>query len=119
MLVAVSIFAIVGITYVSALGTNVKVLLSADQHTTAESLAKAQLEAINNAPYNATDPLPEDPYDTITGVPDDYEINITVRRINPETGTDSATDLGVQKITCNVTCLYAPYKGIVVESYKR
>jgi prepilin-type N-terminal cleavage/methylation domain-containing protein len=119
VLVAVSIFAVVGITYVSALGTNVKVLLTADQHTTAESLAKAQLEAIQNAPYNATDPLPEDPYETITGVPDGYVINISVKRIDPETGQESGTDLGVQKITCNVTALYPPYKGIVVESYKK
>jgi|WetSurMetagenome_2_1015567.scaffolds.fasta_scaffold1409404_1 prepilin-type N-terminal cleavage/methylation domain-containing protein len=120
VLVAVSIFAIVGVTFVSALGTNVKLLLMADQRTTAESLAKAQLEAINNAPYNATSPLPANPYSTITGIPNGYEIKIVVKLINPETGADSITDLGVQKIACNVTCQWhTPPEVIVVEAYKR
>lgn len=119
VLVAVSIFAVVGITYVSALGTNVKVLLLADQRTTAESLARAQLEAINNAPYNAADPLPETPYEIISNVPEGYDIKISVKLINPETGQVSATDLGVQKVTCNVTCRYPPYESVVVESYKK
>jgi prepilin-type N-terminal cleavage/methylation domain-containing protein len=117
VLVAVSIFAIVGVTYTTALGTNVKVLLMADQRTTAESLAKTQLEAINNASYNATYPLPSNPYGTMTA--DGYDIKYTVELINPETGSDNATDFGVQKITCNVTGNYPPYSSVVIQSYKR
>ncbi|MCX6007110.1 MAG: prepilin-type N-terminal cleavage/methylation domain-containing protein [Chloroflexi bacterium] len=125
-LIALAIFAIVGVTFVSALGTNFKVLLMTDQRTTAESLAKTQLEAINNAPYDFTPPYE---YSKIT-LPYGYDIqpngsdinHIAVVLIDPETGAVSGTDLGVQKVTCNVTCLWqSPPWGsvIVVESYKR
>lgn len=117
VLVALSIFAVVGVTFVSALGTNFKVLLMADQRTTAESLAKTQMEAINNAPYNSTSPYT---YNKITGIPAGYDINIAVVLINPETGAISALDLGVQKVTVTVTCQqHSPPEVIVVESYKR
>jgi Tfp pilus assembly protein PilV len=118
-LIALAIFALVAVTFTAALGTNFKMLLVADQRTTAESLAKAQLEAINNAPYDAVPPLT---YDKITGIPYGYDVNITVELINPETGAVSATDLGVQKVTCTVTCQgYSPSNAPVftIEAYKR
>ena len=117
VLVAVSIFAIVGVTFASALVTNAKGLLMAQQHTIAENLAKTQMEAINNAPYNATSPLPANPYDKITVIPTGYDINIAVVLINPETGAVSASDLGVQKVTVTITCQHEPV--IAVEYYKR
>jgi Tfp pilus assembly protein PilV len=120
VLIAMSIFAMVGVTFVSALGTNYKMLCLADQRTVAENLAKAQMEAINNAPYNATSPLPADPYDKITDIPAGYAINVNVELINPETGAVSASDLGVQKITVTVTCQqHEPPEVIAVEHYKR
>ena len=117
VLVSLLIFATVSVTFVSALGTNFKVLLVADQRTTAETLAKAQLEAINNAPYDFTVPYV---YNKITNIPAGYDIAIAVLLINPETGAVSATDLGVQKITVTVTCQqHSPPEIIVVETYKR
>ena len=117
VLVSLSIFAIVGVTIVAALGTNFRVLTVADQRTTAESLAKTQLEAINNAPYDFTVPYV---YNKITNIPAGYDIAIAVLLINPETGAVSATDLGVQKITVTVTCQqHSPPEIIVVETYKR
>jgi len=116
------IFSAVTVIFAAALGTNFKVLLVADQRTTAETLARAQLEAINNAPYDFTPPYE---YDKITGIPYGYVINsngadanhISVTLINPETGAVSATDLGVQKVTCSVTCPGGQF--ITVEAYKR
>jgi prepilin-type N-terminal cleavage/methylation domain-containing protein len=120
VLVALSIFAVVSVTFVSALGTNFTVLLLAEQRTTAENLAKRQMEAINNEPYNATEPLPADPYTKITGIPTGYDINIAVVRINPETGVVSASDLGVQKVTVTVTCQQRTTPEVIaVEYYKR
>jgi len=125
VLVSLLIFATVSVTFVSALGTNYKVLLMADQRTTAESLAKAQLEAINNATYDTIAPYE---YNKITGIPAGYDINsngadanhIRVTLVDPVTGGVSATDLGVQKVTCNITCQWAsPTTVISVESYKR
>jgi len=117
VLIALAIFAVVGVTFVSALGTNFKVLLVADQRTTAESLVKTQMEAINNAPYDSTPPYT---YDKITGIPAGYDINIAVALVNPETGAVSATDLGVQKVTVTITCQqHLPPEVLVLESYKR
>jgi len=117
VLVALSIFAVVGVTFVSALGTNFKVLIVADQRTTAESLAKTQMEAINNAPYDSTAPYT---YSKISGIPAGYDVNIAVDLINPETGGVSALDLGIQKVTVTVTCQQrVPPEVLVLESYKR
>ncbi len=117
VLVSLLIFATVSVTFVAALGTNFKVLLVADQRTTAETLAKAQLEAINNAPYDFTAPYA---YSKITGIPAGYDVTHAAILINPETGAVSATDLGVQKITVTVTCQqHSPPEIMVVETYKR
>lgn len=117
VLIALAIFAVVGVTFVSALSTNFKVLLIADQRTTAESLARTQMEAINNAPYDSTPPYS---YNKISGIPGGYDINISVALVNPETGAVSATDLGVQKVTVTVTCQqHSPPEVLVLESYKR
>jgi len=117
VLVALAIFAVVGVVFTAALGTNFKVLTLADQRTTAESLAKAQLEAISNAPYDSISPYT---YSKITGIPAGYDISISVVLIDPLTGAVSATDLGVQKVTCNVTCQWSsPTTVISIESYKR
>lgn len=117
VLIALAILAVVGVTFVTALGTNFKVLLMADQRTTAESLARTQMEAINNAPYDSISPYA---YNKITGIPSGYDINIAVALINPETGAVSALDLGVQKVTVTVTCVqHSPPEVLVLESYKR
>lgn len=117
VLIALAIFAVIGVTFVSALGTNFKVLLIADQRTTAESLAKTQMEEINNSPYDSTPPYS---YNKISGIPEGYDININVALINPETGSVSALDLGVQKVTVTVTCQqHSPPEVLVLESYKR
>jgi len=117
VLIALAIFAVVGVTFMSALGTNFKVLLVADQRTTAESLAKTQMESINNAPYDSASPYT---YGKITGIPAGYDIIIAVDLVNPETGVISAIDLGVQKVTVTVTCQqHSPPEVLVIESYKR
>jgi Tfp pilus assembly protein PilV len=117
VLIALAIFSVVGVTFVSALGTNFKVLTIADQRTTAESLAKTQMEAINNAVYDSTPPYT---YTKITGIPAGYDVTIAVALINPETGAVSALDLGVQKVTVTVTCQQrTPSTVLVLETYKR
>jgi len=117
VLIAVAIFGVVGVTFVSALGTNFKVLLLADQRTTAESLAKTQMESINNSPYDSSPPYS---YSKISGIPQGYDITVNVALVNPETGGVSAIDLGVQKVTVTVTCQqHSPPEVLVLESYKR
>ena len=124
VLVALSIFAVVAVVFTAALGTNFKVLTLADQRTTAESLAKAQLEAINNAPYDSSSPYEYNKIAVPYGYaikPDGSDANhIRAVLIDPLTGAVSATDLGVQKVTCNVTCQWSsPTTVISIEAYKR
>ncbi len=114
VLIALSIFVIVAVPSAEALSTNFKVLLINNQRTTAESLAKTQMEAIYNTPYNSTAPYQ---YTAITD--DRYYITPTTVLIDPVTGQTSALDLGVQKITCNVTCKSPPFESIIIQSYKR
>jgi prepilin-type N-terminal cleavage/methylation domain-containing protein len=117
VITSMAIFAMVGVTFVSVLATNVKVLSTADQRTTAESLAKTQMEAISNAPYDSTAPYS---YNTISNIPSGYGINVYVALVNPETGAVSATDLGVQKVTVTVTCQQrSPQEVITMQAYKR
>lgn len=117
VLAALAVFSVVSVTMVSALGTNFKVLATADRRSTAESLVKTQMEAINNSSYDSTPPYT---YTKISNIPVGYDINITVALINPETGAVSAVDLGVQKVTVAVTCQQrTPPEVLVMESYKR
>jgi prepilin-type N-terminal cleavage/methylation domain-containing protein len=89
VLVALSIFAVVGVVFTAALGTNFKVLLRADQRTTAETLAKAKLEMINKAAYYST-------YDNITiDIPAGYVITTAIELIDPLTG-----DVALQTLEC-------------------
>jgi Tfp pilus assembly protein PilV len=122
VLIGALILGFVGVVFLSALASNYRVLLTAEQRTTAESLGRRQMEALNNAPYDGTAPYSYDNY-TITGIPSGYGVNIAVSLIDPETGATSATDLGVQKVTVSVTCQKRlPNQSstvIVLESYKR
>ena len=122
-LIAFMIFSVVAVTFIHALETNFRVLCMDRQRTTAESLAKTQLEVINNAPYNPVSPYS---YDNITiSPPAGYQIAISKGvLIDPRNGTVSGTDYGVQKVTCNVTCSVRCFDNstatvISIESYKR
>jgi prepilin-type N-terminal cleavage/methylation domain-containing protein len=114
VLVALSIFAVVGVVFTAALGTNFKVLVLADQRTTAESLAKAKLEAIDKAAYYST-------YDNVTiSIPSGYAVSTAVVYVDPLTGLVSSTDVGMQKVTVTVTFPQrSPPEVIVISSYKR
>jgi len=119
VLVSMTILAVIGVTFVTALGTGYKVLTTSDQRTTAESLAKAQLENIVNAPYDGTAPYNYDSY-LITGIPAGYGVSIAVALVDPRTGNVSTTDLGVQKVTVTVTCQqHSPSTVVAMEVYKR
>lgn len=56
VLVALALLAIVGVGLIAALGGASKVLSSADSRETARDLAQAQMESIQNQPYQSTSP---------------------------------------------------------------
>jgi prepilin-type N-terminal cleavage/methylation domain-containing protein len=119
VLVAMGVFAMVGVSFISTIGTSYNILSTSDQHTVAESLARAQMDKINNAPYNGTAPYTYDNY-TITGIPAGYGVSAAVALVDPQTGNTSATDLGIQKVTVTVTCQrHSPPAVVVLQTYKR
>jgi Tfp pilus assembly protein PilV len=122
ILIASLILSLVGVVFMTALASNYRVLRNTDQRTTAESLARSQMEAINNAPYDGTAPYSYDNY-TITGIPSGYRITIAAVPIDPVTGDNSTMDLGIQKVTVTVICQNRlpdlSSTVLVLESYKR
>lgn len=75
VLVALAILGIVAAAFLSGLATASKAVLIADVRTTAESLARSQMEHIKNQEYI---PVPEGAdevtYQKIGGIPGDYTI---------------------------------------------
>ncbi len=119
-LIALAILAAVGVAFLLGLGTAYKAVTVSGQHTTAESLAKSQLEAIKACPYDNQNNPPDYSDCKITDILEqpeyhDYDIQISAERLDPkEDGADN--DDGLQKITVTVT-----YKGrelLNLEGYK-
>ena len=60
MLIAVAILGVVAVAFLTALTTASGALIIADEHTTAESLARSQLEYVKSQPFST--PCPDNPW---------------------------------------------------------
>ena len=95
VLIALSILGLIAAAFLSGLATASKALLIADERTTAESLARSQLEYVKGIYYvdEATsypkEPLPQEHID------DGFEVTITALPLDDP-------DQGIQKITVTV-----------------
>jgi prepilin-type N-terminal cleavage/methylation domain-containing protein len=111
VVIAIALLGIIGITILSALSTATLALIIADNRATAESLARTQMEYVQNKgyiDYHQSDHLE---YGVI-GEPDNYDIQMTVTPLDPqtyepylcneETGL-CANDEGIQLITVTIT----------------
>ncbi len=110
VLVALAILGIVAAAFLSGLATATKAIYIADVRTTAESLARSQMEYVKNQPYDDTLPIA---YDEISDP--DFNIDITAERLDPE-GDGFDDDDGIQKIT--VTVEFQGEVKITLEDYK-
>jgi prepilin-type N-terminal cleavage/methylation domain-containing protein len=119
VLVALSILSVVSVTFAVSMFTGYKGLGVSEDHTIAESLARTQLEAINNEPYDFTAPYQ---YTKII-IPTEYQgfydiaTPIAGTLIDPITGGVSGIDLGMQKVIVTVT--KNGVQILQVQSYKR
>lgn len=87
VLIALALMGLIAIAFANGLGTASKAVITGDVRTTAESLARSQMEYIKNQPYiDYSDPDrdPED-YDVMEECPENYAINIVVQPIDPDT----------------------------------
>ena len=101
-LVALGILAIVAVVSLSAISGAFNSASLARERTTAESLARSQLERIKSAPYEPAPPY----YSPLAGIPDGYALDIVVTPLRD----------GLQKVRVSVSHWG---KGVfAVEDYK-
>jgi prepilin-type N-terminal cleavage/methylation domain-containing protein len=109
----------VAVLYLGYLATGSRAIFIADERTTAESLARTQMEYVRQQDYD-TD-LAHDPpqYDIIPDIPDGFEISVNAERLDPkEDGTDN--DDGIQNITVVVSHIVdgEPKEIFTLEGYR-
>ena len=109
VLIALALLGIIAVAFLSGLATGARATVIADKQTTAESLARSQIEWVKEASYvdEASDytpaPVPAD--EDYTG----YSVTITAEPLN-------SPDDGIQKIT--VTVNHYDKELVQLESYK-
>ncbi len=128
VLVALALTGIIATAFLLAISTSSKAILVADERTTAESLARSQMEDIKNELYiNYSEGVPLHGVYITTVTPPNYSIGFTVVPFDPGTGnpygfTDVGgilvfdDDDGIQKIT--VTVYHQGNDVITLEGYK-
>ncbi len=113
VIIAIALLGIIAAGFFMALSTASKAIILADERTTAESLARSQMEYVKNQAYDDTNNPPV--YQQLPSPPTDYTINITAEWLDPN-GDGTANDDGIQKIT--VTVSHNTKQVITLEDYK-
>ena len=110
VVIALALFGIIALTFVSALYTASIALILADERATAESLARSQLEYVKNQLYDFDDPQSYEQPDVESITNPGYFISVSAEPLhNP--------DDGLQKITVIVS--RDGEEVITLEGYKR
>jgi prepilin-type N-terminal cleavage/methylation domain-containing protein len=74
VLIAIAILGIIAVTFLGALSTTSKTVIVADERTTAESLARRQIEDVKNQIYNSAPDGGVATYSKIANIPAGYSI---------------------------------------------
>jgi prepilin-type N-terminal cleavage/methylation domain-containing protein len=114
VLIALAIMGLVAVAFLSGLATASRALIIADERTTAESLARSQIEYVKEQEYDYASLGHEPSYDKIEAIPDNYSIwsvNYNGDTVNggndddiitipwdADLGEPAAVDDGLQKI---------------------
>ena len=99
VLVALALIGVAGVSFLAALTTVSKSTMTADKHSTAESLAVSQMEYILSQSYDDTNNPPQ--YALLPDIYDGWSVNVIAERLDPENdGTND--DDGIQEIGVTV-----------------
>lgn len=101
ILISLAIFGIVVVAFLSALATGSQAIIVADARTTAESLARSELEYIKNSTYDKINNPPQYSLDPAIDIPDGYNIVMEAVRLDPQDDGIEDDD-GIQKITVGI-----------------
>ena len=126
VLIALVILGIIGVAFLSGLATASKAVIIAAERTTAESLARSQMESVKEQPYEWAEDDGEVIYDLITGIPG-YTIwsfdraGATVTDIigvpwDSENNQAVTSDAGLQKI--KLVIKHQEKEVLTLEDYK-
>ena len=122
VLVALAITSLIVVAFLMAINTAHKATFISNERTTAESLARSQMEDIKNEPYIDYSDNPHGVYIT-TSTPTGYSISFAVVPFDPGTGNPYneaggifVKDDGIQKIT--VTVDHQGDDVLTLEGYK-
>jgi len=114
VLLAIALLGVIAIAFMSALSTASTVLIIADERTTAESLARRQMEYVKNQGYRPESVVTDPIYQKIGGIPEGYSIGSVNRDgdivadivgipWDSENSKPVDTDIGLQKIALVIT----------------
>jgi prepilin-type N-terminal cleavage/methylation domain-containing protein len=109
ILIAIALIGIVAVGILGALSTSSKVLVISDERTTAESLARRQIEYVKSQGYKPESVLSQPIYQKISGIPEGYSIwsvdhtgglvaNIVGIPWDSKNNMQAEKDIGLQKI---------------------
>lgn len=125
VLIALALLGIIAVAFLGGLFTASKAILIADERTTAESLARSQMEYVKNRDYEygASPSYEQVDVEALPTHPG-YFISVDAPPINPDTGevlTNPGDDVGIQKIIITVkqgTEAGTAEEVITLEGYK-
>lgn len=100
VLLAVALAGIVGLAIPSALSSANKTTIINNERTLAESLARSQMDNIQNQTYDKSNSPPV--YSTMLNIPDNYSVTISTARLDPKADGTTSDD-GLQQITVTVS----------------
>lgn len=103
VLVALGLLGIIAVVFLTGISISSRAVLIADERTTAESLARSQMEYVKEQPYDDVNP-----YLILSDVPANYSIAVTVLPLAD----------GLQKITVAVSHPGEPEPILTLEGYK-
>ena len=124
VIVALAILSIVGLAFLGALSTASNVVFVTDERSTAESLARTEMEYIKSQEYIDYSDPDHGEYGIITP-PTDYTVELSVIPFDPDTGDPYADlgggvfelDFGIQEITV-IIGHFEDDEVITLEGYK-
>jgi len=131
VLIGLAILGLVAVAFLSGLTTASRALIIADERTTAESLAKSQMEYVKQQPYEFAADGSQVEYEPISGIPAEYT-EYTICSINragttvegkiygvpwdSQSDEDVTEDVGLQKIRLLIK--HGDKEVITLEGYK-
>jgi type II secretory pathway pseudopilin PulG len=98
-LIATAVIGLIAVGVLMSLATSAKSTIVSDSQTTAESLARAQIEYILQQPYDTDNYTPA--YSLLSNIPSGYSINAIATNLDPR-GDGSDNNDGLQKIIVTV-----------------